>query len=985
LKDSPETITFSDVSVVKDTVPPDISAKPNLFAFSPNGDGKFDSIDNMVKTNEKGKIYLNALRPGSLGSLFNEEVSAEAHKEYKINWAKDEVKVSEQSGDLLDKKTIASSYSDGNYVVTVYAIDEAGNISENIVNNVVVDTTPPKIISLSADPNPFTPNDDGAKDTTNFNYEFSEPVYVTTNIYREDGGLFYKNETATAEAVSSWTWDGRGLRNELLGGTYSYNVYAEDLVGNSITSDDRTIVVDHVPGLISYAYAEPDPFSSVNNFTEVVYYLARDGLNISVAVTGETIGLVKSLVDKEIQGKGEHRVRWYGDYDSGYIGAKAVKNQYRVGDGSYAFKVTAVDPSEDRPAQVTNSVLVDNAAPGIVVQPVKLDYPNKKVSMTYNLSELATVEVELYDEDAGLISAVSAFESLSPGNYDVLYDFSEHTSVANAYFKIIAKDLAGNITEVETEKFSFVEDELQLTGNYALPSTFTPNGDGLSDLLKIGYSISGGEPDYKVNIDILDPSGATVKNLIENETQTKGSYFFYWEGLNDSAKFSPDGEYEYVITAEDKLVSSIQQRASFLLVSTRPSVNILTSPAVFSPNNDGSKDKIMFNYSINYPDEYISGEALVKIEVLNASNEALWSKIFINTPGTYNYEYNGLDSGGTSLEAGLYYLKISAEDALKTTAIPKTVTFEVDYDAPTVAISSITPDPFSPHVNGEKDQTVISYTLAKPASVTIRIKQAESEIKTLQADKWTEAYIAGSSASGVKAFAIPTITWDGKNEAGEYVEDGNYSVEISALDSAGNSSVTSQMVEVDNLAPMDPILGALPKYSNENYHNIVGTAEAGSRIDVYINSNLIAKGTVESDASFNVPISLTPGVNSIKTRSQDVAGNYSGYSASQTVTYETDAPVMSNFSVSPNPAKAGFVTLTFEASETLAANPVVNINDETATFSRRFPLSAGWGYEYTYEVTTSEKQGLANILIEVTDLSGNTNSLAPSEVEGLIV
>ena len=355
--------TMSDVTVVKDTVPPSAEASQNLYAFSPNGDGKYDSVDYLLKSNEKGKMYFQLSSNGT--PVLNQEISAEANQEVKLTWAKDTFQIYRRDNAtgqwiLFSELPINQRLADGEYVTTVYAIDEAGNISNNVINKTILDTTPPTVIGLNADPNPFTPNDDGVKDTTTVSYKFSKPVYVTLSIYRDDGNLFRNHEGPTENFVyptdallpslsktvpagrqgggnasasaGEFIWDGHGSRNELIGGTYTYEVYAEDYVGNCVTSEAKTVVVDTIPTLIPYAYAEPDPFAPVNpnnSFTAIKYYLGRDNLKTKVLVIGQEGKTIKTLVNDDLENKGEHSVRWYGDFDPGYDGPTAEANKYQ--------------------------------------------------------------------------------------------------------------------------------------------------------------------------------------------------------------------------------------------------------------------------------------------------------------------------------------------------------------------------------------------------------------------------------------------------------------------------------------------------------------------------------------------------------------------------------------------------------------------------------------------------------------------------------
>ena len=90
-KDSKEVMTFSDVSIIKDTVPPSVEASQNLFAFSPNGDGKYDSVDYSLKTNENGRIYIQLL--SNSVPILSQDISAETNKEAKLTWAKESFRI----------------------------------------------------------------------------------------------------------------------------------------------------------------------------------------------------------------------------------------------------------------------------------------------------------------------------------------------------------------------------------------------------------------------------------------------------------------------------------------------------------------------------------------------------------------------------------------------------------------------------------------------------------------------------------------------------------------------------------------------------------------------------------------------------------------------------------------------------------------------------------------------------------------------------
>jgi len=955
---------FESWHVKVDTVPPIFTASPNIYTFSPNSDGNYDSVDFSLKSNEDGvaNLRLTANNLQLFSGIIKEDHTAN------VTWD-------------------GSSLPEGIYTYEAYADDEAANQSAVVNGKIRIDTAPPEIENFYAAPDPFSPNNDGIKDTTTFNYQLSEPAYITTQIFlAEDGSLFRKHSgltenfnyaafpeaSGTVDADSgSWIWDGRGSRGELLGGYYQYHLEAVDAAGNRAATWNKVLFVDRAPSLIPYAYAEPDPFAPknpANSSSDVYYYLSKDNLWVTVSIIGEGEEILRTLIANEPQTKGKHRITWDGRV-----------NGIPVVDGTHQYRVSVEDPDGEAGESQQGTVVADSTPPTPILDPVAADNVTQRATLTYQLPEEATVEVSVYRPVEELVERALNPQQVSAGKYTLVWQNGHGGS--NYYFKVAATDKALNSVVKATEIFALGETApLSVGGHYATPNPFTPNGDARADQTRIGYCITGGAPDYRVSINILNSIGATVKRLVEDETQSSGTYSFYWDGKDDGRRTIDDGRYEYVITAEDKLGSRIEQRGSILAISTRPTVDLLTNLSVFSPNGDGSKDTVTFNYSINYPTFYITGEALVKLEVLNATGEAVWSRIFNHSAGSYIYEYNGLTATGLLLPAGNYYVRASAEDALGTTAVPKTVSLQVDYNEPVVAIQSISPDPFSPYPNGVNDQTVISYTLAKPAYVTVKVKQGEAVVKTLQSNQWTEAYVSGLAASKVKAFGIPTVTWDGKDGTGSFVADGTYSIEISATDSAGNASTSSALITVDNTRPTIPIVDSLPANTNQGLQNINGSAEPSSLVKVYINDNPASSGNAFASGSFSIPTNLFAGANNIKLTAADAAGNTSDLSPIQLVNYETDAPIISNVTVTPNPAKAGPVMISFTVSETLESDPVVKINSETATFSRRFSNQSGWSYEYVYNVSASDQQGAAIISIEAVDLAGNLTSYQTNQL-----
>ncbi|MBI5701146.1 hypothetical protein HZC34_04775 [Candidatus Saganbacteria bacterium] len=1005
---NPEVMTFSDVEITKDTIPPIASSSQNLYAFSPNGDGKYDTVDYLLKTNENGKIRLQLAADGK--QLLNQELSAEANKEIKLTWSKDGFDIYKRNSltgiwDAVSRQPIAVSLSDGDYQTTVYSIDEAGNISNNVSGRTVVDTTPPKINDLTALPNPFTPNGDGVKDTTTFKYNLSEPAYATLGIYREDGGLFRsymaptgkfayptdplsflpldKGEMSRRDSGGSWAWDGRGSRNELLGGTYKYFISVEDNVGNVSTSEIKSVVVDREPTLIPYAYADPDPFSAISdtqNYTNIKYYISRDNVEVQAVIMGKEGKPIKNLVFGETKNKGEHSVKWYGDYIPGYDGPIDNEHPDKLADGAYQFKIYANDPYNSTKADISNTVLIDNTPPFVTVYPVKVDRINRKATLRYYLPENSSVEVLAYQDNGTLIKKLVESELEKAGEH-LIYWTVPQASIGKTYITVTAVDRAKNTDKKTTEIFSLdVETPLSIANAKASPSPFTPNGDGKDDASKLDFKIVGGEPPYKINVNVLNPGGATIKKLIVDESHDDG---------NVSIIYKPDtvltdGKYSYSINVVDAMGASADGTVDTVLISTKPTISISSDLTKFSPNNDGVKDTITFNYSIDYPVAYETGNAQIKIEILDPNLQTILTKNFSNTPGSYTYVWDGKPNSGSTITPGNYFARISAIDPLLTSSDIKTISFACDNSNPIMSIISLSPSPFSPDVNGRNDQTVLSYSLSKGANVTVEVRAKDgSLVKRLISSQWTDAYAPTASLSikskKLKALAVPTIVWDGSTSSADsglrrIVPDGIYKFYIDALDDAGNAYEVTQDVAVDDTKPLTPEASALPSHTNAAGQNFIGTAETGSLVEVYDNGSLVASSKAV-DGEFNIPISLLLGINEIKTRAIDPAGNISDYSKMQTATYETDAPIISNIQISPNPAKAGPLSISFGSSKTLLSTPEVLVNGNAAKIINNEQLIINNNvYDYIYNVSSSDAQGSFTIKVIAEDLSSNIST-----------
>lgn len=207
---------------------------------------------------------------------------------------------------------------------------------------------------------------------------------------------------------------------------------------------------------------------------------------------------------------------------------------------------------------------------------------------------------------------------------------------------------------------------------------------------------------------------------------------------------------------------------------------------------------------------------------------------------------------------------------------------------------------------------------------------------------------------------------------------GQHKLKYFSIDNAGNQEniKTGGIVNIDKTAPSTseitaPLTDTNQKGTISIAANAVDALSGVQKVEFYNGANLL--GT-DNDATGGwiydwATTTSDDGSHSLTAKVYDMAGN-SLTSPPVSITIDNTAPSFSSITASPTPAKAGDVTITFTASETLSAGLIVNINENPATYSSK----NGNVYTYTYTVTPTDAQGPATISITGLDITGNSGT-----------
>lgn len=209
----------------------------------------------------------------------------------------------------------------------------------------------------------------------------------------------------------------------------------------------------------------------------------------------------------------------------------------------------------------------------------------------------------------------------------------------------------------------------------------------------------------------------------------------------------------------------------------------------------------------------------------------------------------------------------------------------------------------------------------------------------------------------------------------------------SATDSEGNGNPEATFtITSDRTAPPAPVITGLDPstdggtqgdgLTNNNMPTIVGTAEAGTTVEVFADSGSgpVSLGTTVVDANgdwrFTPTTALADGMYTITAKATDAAGNVSDVSNEFELTIDTVAPVATITTTEPDPTSANVIPFTVTFDKDVTGFTAAGITIGNGTLSNFVAVDAR---TYTFDVAPTTN-GLVTVTIAAdaaTDAAGN--------------
>ncbi len=389
-----------------DTVFPSITVEPEYSIFSPEGDGNRDTI--------------TFVQESSSEQLWEAEVlSSDGAVVSSASW---KGRVEDFVWDGTDRA--GNSVEDGFYSYRIFSTDRAGNATEELVENIEIDTAPTQLF-VTAGSDKLAPTGNGVY----------EEISFSTIVNRREGleewslelvdsrGTVQKEFSGEERIPKQIVWDGKNEDGEYVEGLYKARFSASYTKGNRPSVESLPFVLDVTPPQAD-VNLEPTPFSPDNDGLE-------DELSIMLKVSdrnaiqnwrftiydAERAGVVSQdgPVFKQYSGRGEpaEEIIWDGRSDDGEL-------VYAAMDYPYRFEVTdALGNRTIENGKIPVDVLVVREGDVLKIKIASINFKPNSAEFADDKPEIAARNQYVLDRLAEILEKYRQYEITVEGHANI--------------------------------------------------------------------------------------------------------------------------------------------------------------------------------------------------------------------------------------------------------------------------------------------------------------------------------------------------------------------------------------------------------------------------------------------------------------------------------------------------------------------------------------------------------------------------------------
>gem|GEM_PF-2419959 len=655
-----------------------------------------------------------------------------------------------------------------------------------------------------------------------------------------------------------------------------------------------------VTGVVTGLTVSPDPIR-LGSSVYIQYSISQNAL-ITIKVYKDTGELVRTVLNNVSKPAGTFNQGWDGKNASGAL----------VSDGYYRFVIEARDAGGALTGQAEKTQIAARfpSITGVLDTPDPFDpQAGEQSNISFTLSSDSLITVTIL-KGYSPVRTITSNELKLAGNHTLVWDGKNDAGIIQAD-AVYTYQIQANSPLVPTfmttlKSYSTIaQNPPQITDFMISPDPFKIAASTMS----IRYNLS---ENANVTLKVVDAvSGSVIKTILNAAARTAGYNSNAWDGTNDSGVHVPEGSYKVVISAVDNSnMSSGEQNIAFT-AGYQPVI----SDAAFSPNPFNPFNPADPTNNIATVSYAISNNAIVKVDILNGYVPV---RTLVNnqvqTAGNNSVIWDGRDDSGNIAGDGIYSFQITAtSQAVPTFSSTVKGSLTVEKGPPSITEVLLSPDPFK---LGTTAGLSVRYNLSESSTVSVSVYKGPAVVRNL---------VTGTA----KNVGYNSEIWDGKDNTGNWVGEGVYTIAIRAADGSGGTGQASGSVTAGYLPeisgggsapePFDPLAGnANVSFNLSREAKVTVTMLRGLMTVRTIQAGILAAGphTIPWDGKDDngLPVSDGPYTYQVDAVSPTVANFFSRFQG--VITVESKAPELTDLSVSPYVVRIGSpATLRYTLSE----------------------------------------------------------------------
>ena len=870
------------------------------------------------------------------------------------------------------------TWSEGDHNISIWANDSSDNVAESSIE-FSIDTLSPSVdydSSTINNGNYSSTSIDIVVDASDTHLET-----ITINLYNSTGLVSSNSSSSTTQLNVSYT--------NLPEGTYTFNVTANDTLGNSNSTESRTVVIDTsgpalnilgpVPGFNSSLSDHNFSFSIIDDLdASCILYMDEDASVGNITVDTNSTVFSGSLTN---------------------LSASNLANR------THAWYIECTDTAGNSNSSAGRNITVDQNAPTIVISSPQI---NQSVGyLTYVSTEVTEDLTSIDSAWYYMLNSSNLSQQLfnstlnETGSWDDIWNTTHLEDIEwDVTLVVYANDSLSNTQSVN---LSFFLDNVNPVVQFITPTT-------ASIYHNSNFTLNIPVQDSTLNYTYYNITNSSIEHQFNSTTYETSVSIHTWGDVVNVSGLA-DGTYTITAYGEDEAANSRTVNTTFIIDATAPVVS-LTDP---TQNEQFSNSTVLFNWtaSDNIATEMLCDllidSTVIKEDVLCQSDESCSSTInnFVSATYTWNvscsdnatnvgsaaqdfiidlvlpaisFESPTLDSGNyssdsivinvsitddnsnttiielfdvagslinsstnssspvfvnfTNLPDGTYFFNATTNDTIGNTNSTRTRIIEIDSSNPTISINAP-----SNHLNSTNNSVHINYTV--------------SDVHLTSCWYSNDSMLTNTTLQNCAN--ITTLIWS----------EGEHNLTIWANDTNGNENSSSLNFRIDTSEPtltvLDPSNNSI---SLDSSLNVTFTA-SDPNLDScwYSNDSMLQNTTLASCANITTVI-WSEGEHNVSFWANDSVGNIN--TADVTFTIDLSAPSISIATPNNNSNHVNSsLSLTFDAADS---------NLESCWYSNDSMLTNTTLASCANITSVSWSEGQHNITIWANDTAGNINN-----------